>query len=220
MFRHLVLDALHEARRLSETFRDSLRSWVRSGFSVYAQQVVLPEDHQAIERLARYVTRAPIRLDALRPLPTGQVAVHTPPDPRTGATELVLHPLDWIHAITTQIPDRGQHLTRYYGYYACRTRGARAAAPSSKQPEHSNDPPPEVESEFATARRASWARLLRKLFEFDPLLCPTCRVELQIVSVITDPKTVDHILAHLDTGKGHDPFQPRAPPPPDLPRAG
>ena len=54
-----------------------------------------------------------------------QVRVSTPPDPRTGATELRLDVLDWIHAITTQIPDRGQHLVRYYGWYSNRSRGAR-----------------------------------------------------------------------------------------------
>ena len=46
------------------------------------------------------------------------------------------------------------------------------------------------------SRRASWARLLKKIFEVDPLLCPRCRVPLELVSVITEPKVVDRILAH------------------------
>ncbi|MEE8104664.1 MAG: hypothetical protein V3T86_03920, partial [Planctomycetota bacterium] len=49
-------------------------------------------------------------------------------------------------------------------------------------------------SAFATERRRSWARLLRKVLEVDPLLCPDCRVEMQIVSVITETVVVDSIL--------------------------
>jgi len=70
----------------------------------------------------------------------------------------------------------------------------------------------EDESEFASARRQSWARLLRKVLEVDPLLCPQCKVEMKIVSVITDPVVVDSILRHVEEGGGHDPHAPRAPP--------
>jgi hypothetical protein len=38
------------------------------------------------------------------------------------------------------------------------------------------------------------ARLLRKIFEVDPLLCPQCDVEMQIVSVIEEALVVDRIL--------------------------
>ena len=65
------------------------------------------------EHIARYLTRPPVRLDALQGFTNHQVTVTTPPDPRTGATSRTLDVLDWIHAITNQIPDRGQHLTRY-----------------------------------------------------------------------------------------------------------
>ena len=53
--------------------------------------------------------------------------VRTPPDPRTGLVEKIVDPLDLIHALTTQIPEPGQHLVRYYAWYSNRSRGARAA---------------------------------------------------------------------------------------------
>jgi hypothetical protein len=61
------------------------------------------------------MTRAPIRIDAIEIDNEGRVRITTPPDPRSGATELVLDPLEWIQAITSQIPDRRQHVVRYYG---------------------------------------------------------------------------------------------------------
>ena len=44
------------------------------------------------------------------------------------------------------------------------------------------------------------------------MICPQCRIEMKIVSVITDPATIDKILAHIKSGKGLDPFEARPPP--------
>jgi hypothetical protein len=41
LFTRLVIEALRKAERLSEEFAERLLSWERSGFSVYAEQVVL-----------------------------------------------------------------------------------------------------------------------------------------------------------------------------------
>jgi hypothetical protein len=41
---------------------------------------------------------------------------------------------------------------------------------------------------------------------------PQALLWMKIVSVITDPNTVDKILAHRNSGGGHDPFEPRGPP--------
>jgi hypothetical protein len=85
--------------------------------------------------------------------------------------------------VTTQIPDRKQHQVRYYGAYACRTRGARkkrakaagqtqASLPDSSIRSESDAHQADEEFEFTRSRKANWARLLRKIFEVDPLMCP------------------------------------------------
>ena len=218
-FRRLLLRRLHRAGRLSEEFRDQLLSWVRPGFSVRATQVVEPDDPERLERLARYVVRAPFLQDGARPTPEGPVVVPTPPDPRTGAEELHLDPLDWVHAVTTQIPDPAQHLVRYYGGYASRTRGTRrrreAATAGPRAPEHHGHPlDRDEDSAFTKARKATWARLLRKLLEVDPLICPRCGAEMKVIAVITEPRVVDEILRHLAQRDHRDPFGARPPPPP------
>ena len=57
-------------------------------------------------------------------------------------------------------------------------------------------------------------KLLKKIFEIDPLLCPRCHVPLQLVSVITEPKVVDRILAHRrrKPAEERELFGERAPP--------
>ncbi len=184
VFRRRVLQRLHRAERLSEEFLNSLLGWVHSGFSVHGEQTVPTEDVQGAERLARYLTRGPLPIDVVEKVEGGRLRVRTPPDPRTGLVEKILDPLDLIHALTTQIPDPGQHLVRYSGWYSNRSRGA----------------------------RASWARLLRRIFEVDPLLCPACGSEMKIVSVITEPDVIDAILRHIAKTGGRDPFEGRPPP--------
>jgi hypothetical protein len=204
----LELTAPGQGDGFSEEFHKVLLSWVHPGFSVHVGPAILPDDKTALKHLARYCTRAPLRLDALEETAQG-VVVRTPPDPRTGQTQLILDPLALIHRLGQQIPAPHQHLVRYYGYYANRSRGARAArgqAPVHGSVDVKDDAP------NLRARRRSWARLLRRIFEVDPLLCPKCQSQMKIVSVLTDPPVVDRILRHLQRTFGNDPSRERAPP--------
>jgi hypothetical protein len=54
----------------------------------------------------------------------------------------------------------------------------------------------------ARQSRAAWARLIKKVYDADPLCCPRCRSPMKIIAVITDPAQVLKILRHLvKTGK-------------------
>ena len=223
--------------------------------------------------------------------------VETPPDPRTGATVLVLDALDLVHAAVTQIPDPRRHLVRHQGAYANRVRrrlraareAARAAAaasgpssgpvtdpaagagpagpevggaggggdggesrgleeperaggatsvagapapsaapssPSSSPPPSSPSSPPSsppsdprssdaVPAEPGSAealRRSTWARILRKVFEVEPLVCARCGAEMVVVSWITKREVIDRILRHRKERRLASPFDSRAPP--------
>ena len=130
LFRRLLLSRLHQAERLSEGFMRRLLSWSPSGFSVFARQLIRPDEREQLERMARYLTRAPLSLSSVHLDDVGQVEVTTAPDPHTGETLKRLDPLECIHAITSQIPDPGSHLTRAYGFYSNRARGARLGRPA------------------------------------------------------------------------------------------
>jgi hypothetical protein len=213
VFRRLVLDRLLEAERLSERFHDTLLGWTHSGFHAYAGPPVSPSDPDRLERLARYLTRPPLAMGSVSLTPEGQVLVTTPPDPRTGSDVRILDPLEFVHALTNQIPDAGSHTIRYLGAYATRIRKThviRKADPTRPAPEGATAAPDEDDA-FTKSRRSSWARILRKVLEVDPKICSRRGSDLKIVAVITDPRTVDRILRHVESGRGHDPFEPRAP---------
>ena len=45
--------------------------------------------------------------------------------------------------------------------------------------------------------RAAWARLIKKIYEVDPLTCPRCGQPMKVLAVITDPPKVMKITRHL-----------------------
>jgi hypothetical protein len=100
VFRRLLLERLHQAQRLSETFMHNLLSWVHPGFSVFAGPPVDGAALTSLESQGRYITRPALAMDALEKRDDGNLALETPPDPRSGSTRLVLDPLEWIHRIT------------------------------------------------------------------------------------------------------------------------
>ena len=143
------------------------------------------------------------------------MSLTTAPHPLTGQTFLLLDPLDWLHAICQQIPDRGQHWTRFYGAYANRIRNALLKHQTPQSGSAHSQPRAEGQSPSVPSRssRASWARLLRKVLEVDPLICARCGAEMKLISVLTEPKVVDKILRHLREATSE-----RAPPePPSTP---
>ena len=50
-----------------------------------------------------------------------------------------------------------------------------------------------------SARQASstWARLIKQVYEVDPLLCPRCGSEMKVIALILDPGEIQSILRHL-----------------------
>ena len=214
LFRRVVIAALVKARRLSAEFARKLLAWRHSGFSVYAQQRIPKDEGARLAHLARYLTRPPLAQARLRAAPDGALLLQTPPDKQTGATALRLDPLELVHRLTLQIPDRGQHLVRYYGAYANRVRRLYRPGDGDEEAPRLRAPAadPEEDSAYARQRRKSWARLLRNLLEVEPLFCPACHVEMTIVSVLTDPYVVDAIVRHVEQGRGRNPHEPRAPP--------
>jgi hypothetical protein len=146
----------------------------------------------------------------LRPLllyrpETGQVIYYGRQRGRGGDAEAsparIFPALDFLAALCTHVPDSGQQLVRYYGAFSNARRvspgaPASASAPSasvhSMQQDGSDRGP-----QSARERRRSWARLIKKVYEADPLVCPRCLGPLKIISLIGDGPVIEKILRHL-----------------------
>lgn len=118
--------------------------------------------------------------------------------------------LDFLAALCSHIPDAGQQLIRYYGEWShvrrarARTVGAPAvgAAPCSVSPNGG-----------ACPGKRTRARLIKKVYEADPLLCRRCSGRLKMVSLIDAPAVIEKILRHLRLWGQPQRPPPAAPPP-------
>jgi hypothetical protein len=69
------------------------------------------------------------------------------------------------------------------------------------------------EGDFRQECRKTWARMIKKVYEMDPLICPRCGFPMRVLSCIEDPPVVRRILDHLglwDACKRAPPAQPTA----------
>jgi hypothetical protein len=121
-------------------------------------------------------------------------------NPFLGRNFEALDPLEWLARMSDHIPDPGQHRTLFYGEYANRVRGARR--PELDGAKAPADPPPGRCS-------PSWARLIAKVYQMDPLVCTRYGQRMSIVAFVTDFFAIRRILDHL----GLSP-QPQDKPPP------
>ncbi|MEK7667130.1 MAG: transposase [Gemmatimonadota bacterium] len=163
--------------------------WPHSGFHVHTGVGVGAEDRPCALRLARYCARNPLALGRLTYDPaTEQLTYRSDTADGPTAGTQALDPLEFLARLLTHIPDPGQVMTRYYGWYASRTRGMRrrqaAGGVAAEEPVAITDP-----ADWSLrAARYRWAELLRRIFEVEPLTCPRCSALMRIVAVITDPR--------------------------------
>ena len=55
----------------------------------------------------------------------------------------------------------------------------------------------EPATEFAARAKAAWARLIRKVYEVDPLERPQCRGPMRVIVLIENPEVIRRILEYL-----------------------
>ena len=68
-----------------------------------------------------------------------------------------------------------------------------------------------------SACRSAWARLIAKIHEVDPLLCPQCGATMKVIAVLERPPLVPQILDHLGLPTAAPSFRVPLDPPDGLP---
>ena len=149
--------------RLAEKTRQRLLSWEHSGFSVWVEAPILPEEVSSRLRLARYLVKAPVSLERLE-CNEGACTVVCTCSKRDERRTLTA--LDFMAELSQHIPDRGQNAVVYHGRYSNRSRGERrkvAAGTVSPLPDPGTAGAADPDPGFGLKRRAfrlAWAALL------------------------------------------------------------
>jgi hypothetical protein len=170
-----------------------LLGWRHSGFSLHNAVRIGPHDAEGRWAVAEYILRSPFSLEKLRyHATTSTVIYHSKMHPTLKRNFEVFSAIDWLAALTAHIPNAGEHLVRYYGWYSNVSRGKRRKAEGEERTgiEEFSEIAPSV------AKRA-WARLIKQVYEVDPLVCPRCAGAMRIIAFIEQPDVIEKILTHL-----------------------
>ncbi len=202
LFRAKVLAFLKAGGLLSEEREQLLLSWDHhTGFGVHNDVTVEPEDQAGLERLARYLLRPPVSLERMEwadgATEVGYSRKSTDGHPRE---QEHLDPLDFLARVIAHIPEPRLHLIHYYGHYSNVSRGRRRKGRDpqlSTKGEGRHAEPDGLTPAQRQAQRRAWARLVRRVYELNPLVCEKCGGEMRIISVILDPAVITTILEHL-----------------------
>ena len=97
---------------------------------------------------------------------------------KDGSQTKVFDALEWLAAMCSHVPNKGEQMVRYYGYYSNANRGRRKKALADDQTPYILEPELSPK-EF----RRSWARLIQKIYGVDPLTCAKCQRAMRIMAL-------------------------------------
>ena len=163
-----------DTRASSQERVRKLRAWRHPGFSAHVGDRVAAEDKKRLEDTAAYLVRNPLSLKKLVYL-DGQQAVlyRSRMNPALGRNFEAMDPLEWLARISDHIPDPGQALE------------PDATSTTADHPPPRRRCPP------------SWARLIAKVYQVDPLVCTRCGRRMSILAFVSDQHSISRILEHL-----------------------
>jgi len=96
-----------------------------------------------------------------------------------------------LQLLLQHIPDKHEHTVQCYGAYSSRYRGQHGVKESSEPGTISVDEP---DTDIRRAARATWAKLIYRVYQVDPLKCINGDQQMRIVALIHDPAVIRRIL--------------------------
>jgi hypothetical protein len=189
-FARNVLQALLQKQLLSPEDVDNILGWPHSGFNVFIGDPILPSDADRLLFVARYLKKCPVSNERIRILEqNGSTTIRYLSFKNGDKSSRDFEPLEFLAELSQHIPDTWEQTTRFLGAYSSRTRGAQKAQVERSQilplPEPAFKPSP------------TWARLIKMIFEIDPLACPRCGAQMKIKAFVTNPAEIHRLSVHL-----------------------
>jgi len=193
-FRAEMLALLRREGLVSKSLTEKMLAWRHTGFSAHNSVRVRARDAAGKRKLPQYMLRTPFALKKMPYDPeSGMVLYRSRMHKTLKRNVQIMSGADWLVQLCRHIPDRFEHLVRYAGWHSNRSRGKRSRM---------EDQPAEVaicEVDVCEAARvrSTWARLIHKVYEVDPLECPKCKGPVRVIALIDDAAVIRKILRHL-----------------------
>ncbi|SLM17439.1 transposase [uncultured spirochete] len=207
-----ILSLFLRKKLIDQARVNMLKDWKHSGFSIESETRLFSKADR--EALGQYVVRGATCAEKIHYDPASDTVTWTaaPKGFFKGRAE-TFRGFEFVDQIVAHLPPRRVQLVRRYGVYAGKVRKQWQERPSiyrlapeswqkghpyqsqSAQGKPSEDiASAEVPDAWGKLRKKSWARLLRKVYELNPFVCPKCQGPMSVVAIIEDPKELGKII--------------------------
>ena len=198
LFRARLLKVLLDEGVIRRELVDLLLGWNHnSGFNVHARGRISGADRKVIENVARYMSRAALSVERVRYHRAQDSVTVTKKPFGSSPEESRSYPVgDSPALLASPIPAPYESLVYYYGMYSSSHRGKQRRENKEEQ---------ETALVLINTRKgtaggkptSTWARLIKRIFEVDPLRCRNCGRQMRIIAFITDFRQISRILEHI-----------------------
>jgi len=149
LFIYRIFKMLLSKGFITERTVELILSWRHSGFGIYCGDRIYPKDTMSTENLARYIIRASFSQERMKYFRQEAKVTYRS---KYSSKVKEFSSLEWMAALVSHIPDRGEQTVRYLGYYSNATRG-RLKKEEDMPQWHI------IEDEYPKKLNRSWARL-------------------------------------------------------------
>ena len=169
-----------------------------SGFSLHAGVATKAHEREKLEKICRYIARPAVSEERLSLNTRGEVVYKFKKPWDDGTTAIKMTQLEFIEKLVALVPRPRVHLTRYHGVLGPHYKYRKQIVPAKKEVlALVADEVGAADCDKPAAKRISWARLLKRVFNIDISVCPKCKGQIKIIAAIEDPKIIKKILEHM-----------------------
>jgi hypothetical protein len=186
-FAHRVLTLMKRAKLIDESRIELIQSWQHSGFSVWAGEPIDYSEQESILFISRYIDKGPVANSKIS-IDENIITYET----KDGKTH-EFYPIEFLARITPHIPDKWEPTTRYYGLYSHRKRGKEKQLNEALGIRIEQLP---LETTRPVSR--TWAALIKKVFEVDPLVCPKCGEKMKVRELLKEPTEIKKVAKNFN----------------------
>jgi hypothetical protein len=115
LFQRTVFKLLLAKGKITREMVAMLSNWRLFGFHVFCGNRISPSDETAMKNLARYIIRASFSREHMHSLDQEGKGIYMAKD---GKKTKIFPALEWLAVMCSHIPNRGEQMVRYYGFYS------------------------------------------------------------------------------------------------------
>jgi hypothetical protein len=172
---------------------EKMLSYENSGFSLDAKVKIEASDKDGLERLIRYCARPPFKSENIR-LNGPWINYHLPKPSRDGKTFIVIDAHDFLDRISRFVPYPRRHRHHFHGIFAANSPQRKQVAANAQKRLETEAKAREETIEKTKKVSQTWAKLIARIYEVNPLVCEGCGKEIKIIGFVTHSSQIWRIL--------------------------